>query len=140
MFPRRGRAHDRVISAHLRTSLALLSPTPRLPTFPRSLAPSAQPSRPSLAMRTRSDSSAAAHRRPPSVLRPSSSPRPICYLGEFRLAVSYSGYPLVCPFPLLFALFALTVAFLAQPEPATVDPRLHRTPAVLQASRSSHSR
>jgi hypothetical protein len=31
---------------------------------------------------------------------PSSSPRPVCCLGEFRLAISYSGHPLVCPSPL----------------------------------------
>jgi hypothetical protein len=45
-FPRRGRAHDRTISSHLRTSSPLLSPAHRSPTSPRSLAPSAEPSRP----------------------------------------------------------------------------------------------
>jgi hypothetical protein len=45
-FPRRGRAHDRTIFGHLRTSSPLLSPAPRSHTSPRSLAPSAKPSRP----------------------------------------------------------------------------------------------
>ena len=45
-FPRRGRAHDRVISGHLHTSSPLFNPALRSPTFPHSLAPSAEPSRP----------------------------------------------------------------------------------------------
>jgi hypothetical protein len=46
MFPRRGRAHDRAISGHLRTSSPLLSPAPYSPSFPltcalsRTLSPS----------------------------------------------------------------------------------------------------
>jgi hypothetical protein len=44
--PRHGRAHDRAFSGHLCTSSPLLSPGLRSPTFPRSLAPSAKPSRP----------------------------------------------------------------------------------------------
>jgi hypothetical protein len=45
-IPRRGRAHDRVISGHLRMSPPLLSPASCSPTFLRSLAPSAEPSSP----------------------------------------------------------------------------------------------
>jgi hypothetical protein len=47
-------------------------------------------------------SSAAAHLGPPSVLRPTLSPLPVCCLGEFCLAVSYLGHPLGLPFPSLF--------------------------------------
>jgi hypothetical protein len=46
MIPCRGRAHDRAISGHLRTSSPLLIPAPRSPTSPRSLAPSVEPFRP----------------------------------------------------------------------------------------------
>jgi hypothetical protein len=45
-FPRRGRGHDHAISGHLHTSSPLLSPAPRSPTSPRSLALSVEPSRP----------------------------------------------------------------------------------------------
>jgi hypothetical protein len=92
---------------------------------------------PSLA-RARLESSATAHRRLSSDLRPSLSPWPFCCLGEFCLAVSYSGHPLVCPSPLWFAQSALTGAFLAQPESrrrrpepeAPSHPR--RSPSVLE--------
>jgi hypothetical protein len=101
-FPRRGRAH-RAISGHLRTSSPLLSPAPRSPNFADTLTgcscnlrPQPNPLALSLALRARPESSATAHRRLSSVLRPSSSPRPVCCLGEFHLAVSYSGHPLVC--------------------------------------------
>jgi hypothetical protein len=43
-------------------------------------------------------------------------------------------------FPPWFARSALTGALLAQPESVVIDLRLHCTPAVPQASRSSHSR
>jgi hypothetical protein len=52
----------------------------------------------SLGLLARSESSATAHRRPSFVLRPASSPCPVCCLGELRLTVSYSGYPLVRSF------------------------------------------
>jgi hypothetical protein len=71
----------------------------------------------SLALHARPESSTTAHRRLSSVLRPSWSPRPVCRLGKLRLAVSYSGHPLVCPSRLWFTRSALTGAFLAQPEP-----------------------
>jgi hypothetical protein len=44
--PPPGRAHDLAISGHLRTSSPLLSLAPCSPTFPRSLAPSVEPSCP----------------------------------------------------------------------------------------------
>jgi hypothetical protein len=75
------------------------------------LHPQSNPLALSLALRARLESSVTAHRRP------SSSPCPVCCLGEFRLVVSYSGHPLVCPSPVWFARSALTGAFLAQPEP-----------------------
>jgi hypothetical protein len=115
--PRRGHAHDRTISGHLRTSSPLLSPAPRLPTFPRSLAPSTEPSRP-LSHSPRATRELC--HRPLSIVVRSATvvePAPVCCLGEFRLAVSYLGHPLVCPSPLWFARSALTGAFLAQPEP-----------------------
>jgi hypothetical protein len=122
MIPRRGRAHDRAIYGHLCTSPPLLSLAPRSPTFPRSLVPSAEPSRPlpRSARVTRDDQRAPP---PPTVdCRPfcdrrRARARPVCYLGEFRLTVKYSGHPLVCPSPLWFFQSALTGAFLAQPEP-----------------------
>jgi hypothetical protein len=114
--PPPGRAHDLAISGHLRTSLPLLSLAPCSPTFPAHLRPQSNPLTPSLALRARLESSTTAHRRLTSVLRPSSSPRPVCCLGEFRLAVNYSGHLLVCPSPLWFAQSTLTGAFLAQPE------------------------
>jgi hypothetical protein len=44
--PRRGRAHDRAFSGHVRAPSPLLSLAPCSPTSPLSFAPSAQPSRP----------------------------------------------------------------------------------------------
>jgi hypothetical protein len=76
----------------------------------------------SLALPTRAESPATARRRPLPVLRPPSRPRPVLCNGEFRLAVSCSGHPLVCPSPLWFVWSALTGAILAQPEPC------HRRP------------
>jgi hypothetical protein len=52
---------------------------------------------PSLSPCARPGSSAAAHQSPPSVLILPPSPRRVCCLGEFRLAVSYSRHPLVHP-------------------------------------------
>jgi hypothetical protein len=83
-----------------------LRPPPHVPTSfePRALLAHLPPltcalSRtlsPSLAPRARLESFATAHRRLSAVLRPSSSPRPACCLGELRLAVNYSGHSLVC--------------------------------------------
>jgi hypothetical protein len=42
-FPRRGRAHDRAFSGHLRTSSPLLSPAPRSPISPAHLCPQPNP-------------------------------------------------------------------------------------------------
>jgi hypothetical protein len=42
-FPRRGRAHDRTISDHPRTSSPLLSPVPHSPTSPTHLCPQPNP-------------------------------------------------------------------------------------------------
>jgi hypothetical protein len=51
----------------------------------------------SLDLRAHPVSSAAAHRSPPPILRSSLSPRRTPCLGEFRLTVSDSGYPSICP-------------------------------------------
>jgi hypothetical protein len=140
-IPRRGRAHVHAFLGHVLASVSLLSPTPCSPTSPCSLARSAEPPRPlSLALRARPESSATTHRRPPSVLRPPSSPRPVRCLGELRLTVSYSGHPLVCSFPLWFARSPLTGAFVAQPSPAAVDLKLLAPPPSSEPPRSSHSR
>jgi hypothetical protein len=48
--PRRGRAHDRAFSGHVRAPAPLLSPAPCSPTSPLSFAPSAQLPRPSLSL------------------------------------------------------------------------------------------
>jgi hypothetical protein len=98
------------------------------------LCPQPNPFALSLALRARPESSATAHHRLSTVLRPSSSPRPVYCLGEFRLIVSYSGHPLVCPSPLWFARSALTGVFLAQPEPRRRGPEApshpRRSPSV----------
>jgi hypothetical protein len=54
---------------------------------------------------------------PLPVLRPPSRPCPVQCHCELRLAVSCSGHPSVCPFPLCFVRSALTRAIFAQPEP-----------------------
>jgi hypothetical protein len=97
------------------------------------LRPQPNPPALSLSLRAPPESSTTAHRRLSSVLRPSSSSRPVYCLGEFRLAVSYSGHPLVCPSPLWFARSALTGVFLAQPEPR------HRQPEAPSQPRRSPS-
>jgi hypothetical protein len=76
------------------------APRPAHPPSPAHLRPQPNPLTLSLALHARPESSATAHRRLSSVLRSSSSPRPVRCLGELRLAVSYSGHPLVCPSPL----------------------------------------
>jgi hypothetical protein len=70
----------------------------------------------SLALPTRTESSATAHRRPLPVLRSPSRPRPVFCLGEFHLTVSCSGHPSVCPLPLWFARPTFAAAILAQSE------------------------
>jgi hypothetical protein len=78
----------------------------------------------------RAESSATAHRRLLPVLRSSSRLCPVPCHSEFRLAVSCSGHPSVCPFSLWFVRSALTGAILAQPEPhrrrPVVSLHLHR--------------
>jgi hypothetical protein len=85
---------------------------------------------PSLVLPTRAESSATAPRRQLPVLQPSSRPRPVPCHGEFRLAISCSGHPSVCPSPLCFVRSALTGAILAQSEPRRCRPvtslRLYR--------------
>jgi hypothetical protein len=80
------------------------------------LRPQPNPIALSLALPARTESSATAHCRSLPVLRSPSRPRPVLCLGEFRLAISCSGHPSVCPPPLCFARPALTGAVLAQPE------------------------
>jgi hypothetical protein len=98
------------------------------------LRPQPNPLALSLALHARPESSATAHRRLSAILQPSSSPRPVCCLGEFRLTVSYSGHPLVFPSPLWFARSALTGAFLTQLEPRRCRPEapshLRHSPSV----------
>jgi hypothetical protein len=117
-YPRRGRAHDCAFFGHARAPTPLLSLTPCSPTSPRSFAHCAKPPRPlsrsahaSIELRHRPP------RRPQPVLRPPSRPRLVPCHGEFRLAISCSGYPLVCTSPLCFVRSALTRAIFAQPEP-----------------------
>uniref|UniRef100_A0A804N3S1 Acireductone dioxygenase n=1 Tax=Zea mays TaxID=4577 RepID=A0A804N3S1_MAIZE len=63
------------------------------------------------------------------------SPHHVRGLGKHRRITRNLGHPSVCLFPPWFARSALTGALLAQPEPAAVDPRLHRTAAVPKHSR-----
>jgi hypothetical protein len=60
--------------------------------------------------------SATARRRPPPVPWPPLCPCPVQSHGKLRIAVSYSGHPLVCPFPPWFSRPVLTRVVLAQPE------------------------
>jgi hypothetical protein len=71
----------------------------------------------SLALPMRAGSSATTHRRPLSVSWPPSRLCPVQCHGEFRLTVSCSGHPSVCPFLPCCVRSALTGTFLAQPEP-----------------------
>jgi hypothetical protein len=137
--PRRGRAHDRAFSGHVRVPAPLLSLAPCLPTSPLSFAPSAQPSHPlSLALPTRTGSPATARRRPLPVPWPLSRTCPVQCHGDLRLTVNCSGRPSVRPLPFCFVRSALTGATFAQPElrhRRPVEPlRLRRcfaTPALL---------
>jgi hypothetical protein len=140
-FPHRGRAHDRAISGHLHTSLPLLSPTPCSPTSPRSLAPSVEPSRPSLSLCARDQIAPlllTEDRRLFCVRRRAHAP--------FVASVS-SASPSATRDTLWFALPLSDLLgprslehFLRSWSPAAVDPRLHRTPTIPQASRSLYLR
>jgi hypothetical protein len=139
-FPRRGRAHDRAISSHLSTFSSLLSPAPRSPTFPHSLAPSVEPSR-HLSHSTRATREL--HHCPPSTIVRSDHHR----ARAPSVASVSSALPSATRDTLWFALPLSSLHgpcspehFLRSQSLAAVDPRLHRTPAVLQASWSSHSR
>jgi hypothetical protein len=70
----------------------------------------------SLALPTRAESPATAHRQSPPVLRPPSRSRPVQCHGELRLTVSCSGHPSLCLFPPWFSRPTLTGVILAQPE------------------------
>jgi hypothetical protein len=82
--PRCGHAHDRTFSSHLRTSSPLLSLAPRSPTSPHSLAPSVEPPRPSLTLRTRPDKLRRRSPKTAAVLRPLLSPHRVHGLGKHR--------------------------------------------------------
>jgi hypothetical protein len=112
-----------LLSPHLARPLPLL-----ICALSQALSPCARPG-----------SSSAAHRSPPPVLRPPSSPCHARCLGEFCLTVSNSGHFSDCPQSLWFARSAFTGVFPVQPESTIVDPRLPRVPAVTQAPLSLHS-
>jgi hypothetical protein len=111
--PRRGRAHVRTFSGHVRAPAPLLSPAPYSPTSPRPFTPSAILARP---LSRSAHACREPHHRPPPVLRPPSRSRPVQCHGELRLTVSCSGHPLVCSFPPWFSRPALTGVILAQSE------------------------
>jgi hypothetical protein len=84
---------------------------------------------------------ATARRRPPSVPWPPLRPCPVQCHGELRLAVIYSGHPLVCPLPPYCARSTLTGAFSCAAgvlHRRSIEPlRLRRcfaTPALLEVS------
>jgi hypothetical protein len=94
-------AVDAPTSTHFSTTFArprpLLSPHPARPLPPAHLRPQPSTLALFLALRVRPGSFTAAHRSPPPVLRPPSSLRRACCLGEFRLAISNSGHLLIRP-------------------------------------------
>jgi hypothetical protein len=121
--PRRGRAHDRAFSGHVRAPVPLLSPAPCSPTSPLSFAPPAQLSRRlSLALPARTEISATARRRPLPVPWPLLCPCLVQCHGELHLTVSCSGHPSVCPLPPAASSPRSPQHFLAQPESASVAP------------------
>jgi hypothetical protein len=139
--PHRGRAHDHVIPCHLRTSPPLLSPAPCSPTFPRSLVPTAEPSRPL---------SRSAHATRPFCYRlPTSAARSMVTVELPATSVALVSFAL-SPTTWNASRFAPKPSgspgphspehFLRSRSPTAVDPKLHRTFAVLQASQISHSR
>jgi hypothetical protein len=77
----------------------------------------------SLALPTRTGSSATARRRPLPVPWPPLRLCPVQRHGELRLTVSCSGHPSVCPSLPCCVWSALTGAFLAQPEPHRRRPK-----------------
>jgi hypothetical protein len=122
--PRRGRTHVHAFSGHVPAPMPLLSLVPCSPASPRSFAPSAKPPRP-LSRSARASRELRHH--PPStdvVLRSPSRPRPVPCHGEFRLAVSCSRHPSVCPSPLCFVWSALTGAPPPSPRRILAPPSL----------------
>jgi hypothetical protein len=93
------------------------APRPARPPLLAHLCPLPNPLALSLALPTRVESSVTAHRRLLPVLRSPSCLCPVPCHGEFRLAVSCSRHPSVCPSLLWFVRSTLTGAILAQPEP-----------------------
>jgi hypothetical protein len=103
--PHRGRAHDRAFSSHVRaTRPARPPPLSHLHPVPSSLALS-------LALPTRTGSSATIRRRPPPVPWPPLRSCPVQCHGELHVTVSCSGHPSVCPLPPCCVWSALTGAF-----------------------------
>jgi hypothetical protein len=106
--PRRGRAHDRAFSGHVRAPAPLLSSRPARPPLLSHLCPLPNPFALSLALPTCAGSSATACHRQLPVLWSPSRQCPIQCHGELRLTVSCSGHPSVCPFPPCCVQSALT--------------------------------
>jgi hypothetical protein len=139
-IPHSGRAHVLAFSGHVLASAPFLSPAPCSPTSPLSLAPSAEPPRPL-------SRSARDERAPPP---PTVDRHPFCDHRRARISsvASVSSASLSATLDTLwFARFpsslpgpSSTEHLLHSQSPAAVDPKLHRTPAVLQVPRSSHSR
>jgi hypothetical protein len=127
--PRRGRAHDRTFSGHVRAPAPLLSPAPYSPTPPLSFAPSAQLSRPlSLCPREQGappppadDHCLFRGRRCTHVS--SSVTVSFAFLSAARDTLRCTLY-----FPAASGPRSLE-RFLRSRSPAAVDPRLHRTPS-----------
>jgi hypothetical protein len=118
--PHRGRAHDRVLRPR---------PSPRAPFEPRALLAHLPSSIcalcPALSLCPREPRTPATARRCPlPVPWPPLRPHPVQCYGELHLAVSFSGHPLVCPFPPWFSRPVLTGVVLAQLE------LRHRRPVV----------
>jgi hypothetical protein len=79
--------------------LAPLDLVPRSLTSPYSLAPSAELSPPSLALRTRQDKLCRRSPKTATVSRPPLSPYRICCLGKLYRTTHSSGHPSIHPFP-----------------------------------------
>jgi hypothetical protein len=115
-----------------RSSTTSVCPCPTRPPLLSHLHPVPNSLALSLALPTRTGSSATARRCPPPVPWPPSRPCPVQRHDELRLTLSCSGYPSVCPLPLCFVRSALIGAFLAQSKPRRrrpeVPPHLCRPP------------